>query len=110
MEGLHATLSPMSYLSPTPPEKLVDGEGRPYFLWDTDMTLDEFRGALASGTPTRRARLLGRLLRQAKPDDAFLFVTPAELRREWDSFEAYLGRSREFWRWLLDQWEAQGVA
>ena len=39
-------------LSPTPPEKMVDTQGRPYFLWDCDMTLDEFRQGLADPDPS----------------------------------------------------------
>ena len=30
-------------LMPTPPHLLLDREGRPYFLWDIDMTLDELK-------------------------------------------------------------------
>jgi hypothetical protein len=30
----------MSVLAPTPPERLMDAEGRPYFPWDEDPTLD----------------------------------------------------------------------
>jgi len=100
----------MSTLNPLPLEKLVDAKGRPYFLWDVEMTLDEFRRRLSEGSPTQRAYLLGKLLRQARPDDVFTFVTPARLRAEWSSLEPYLGKSREFWRWLLDKWEEQGVA
>jgi hypothetical protein len=29
-------------LAPTPPDRLVDPQGRPYVLWDVDMTLAEF--------------------------------------------------------------------
>jgi len=27
----------MSVLAPTPPERIVDAKGRPYFLWDEDL-------------------------------------------------------------------------
>ncbi len=33
-------------LCPTPPESLVDREGRPYFLWDCELTLEEFKKRL----------------------------------------------------------------
>jgi hypothetical protein len=33
----------MSLLAPTPPDRMVDANGRPYFLWDEDLTLDKFR-------------------------------------------------------------------
>jgi hypothetical protein len=35
-------------LNPTPSERMIDAAGRPYFLWDCDMTLAEFRRRLAS--------------------------------------------------------------
>jgi hypothetical protein len=100
----------MTLLNRTPPERMVDALGRPYFLWDVDMTLEVFLERLRDANPETRAHALGKLLRQAKPDDVFTFVTPAEIRESWPRVEPYLGRTREFWRWLLDTWEEQGVA
>jgi len=95
-------------LNATPMERLVDPQGRPYFLWDEDVTLDEFKSRLRDPSPEVRAYYLGKLLRQAKPDDVFTFVRAQELADAWSSFERYLGNSREFWRWLLATWERQG--
>jgi hypothetical protein len=95
-------------LSPTPAERLVDKEGHPYFLWDCDMTLDEFRDGLRNPDPETRAYLTGKLMRQAKPDDVFSFVSPREIRELWPRLERYLGKTREFWTWLFESWEAQG--
>ena len=100
----------MSYLRPTPLDRLTDAKGRPYFLWDGDLTLDEFRALLDGDDPAERARMLGKLLREARPDDAFLFVTPDRIREEWPAVQRHLGRRREFWRWLLDSWKELGVA
>lgn len=36
-----------SALNPTPPDRLVDQHGRPYFLWDMDITLADFQARLA---------------------------------------------------------------
>lgn len=33
-------------LLPTPPERHTDRQGRPYFLWDCDLTLAQLRQAL----------------------------------------------------------------
>ena len=41
----------MSVLNPTSPERLVDARGRPYFLWDVDMTIDRFRELLRDLPP-----------------------------------------------------------
>ena len=70
----------MSVLAPTPPERIVDAKGRPYFLWDEDLTLDAFRGRLADPDPEVRACYLGKLMRQAKPDDVFTFASLREIR------------------------------
>jgi hypothetical protein len=89
---------------------MLDAQGRPYFLWDVDMTLERFRRLLVEGDVETRAYLMGKLMRQAKPDDVFSFVTPREIREAWPRLERYLGRTREFWVWLLATWEEQGVA
>lgn len=100
----------MSALNPTPPERMVDAQGRPYFLWDVDMTLERFRELLRDPNPETRAYAIGKLMRQARPDDVFSFVSVAEIRENWERLEGYLGRTREFWRWLLTTWQEQGVA
>jgi hypothetical protein len=46
-------------------------------------------------------------MRQAKPDDVFLFVTVKEIEDLWPDLQRYLGRSREFWTWLLDLWRRE---
>ena len=66
-------------LCPTPPERLCDPQGRPYFLWDVDLTLDEFRARLRD--PAEHLYWLATLLRQAKPDDALTFVDLATIRQ-----------------------------
>ena len=94
----------MATLFPTPPDKLVDAAGRPYFLWDSDMTLSEFERRLREENPEGRAYLVGKLMRQAKPDDVFTFVTVDDIVELWPRLERYLGRQRPFWRWLLGFW------
>jgi len=94
----------MAKLFPTPHSRLVDAAGRPYFLWDTDMTLVEFQRRLRESEREGKGYLVGKLMRQAKPDDVFTFVTLDEIVELWPTLERYLGRQREFWRWLLDFW------
>ncbi|HVR37479.1 MAG TPA: hypothetical protein VMU84_00165 [Thermoanaerobaculia bacterium] len=96
-------------LAPTPPEHLVDQQGRPYFLWDMDMTLEEFERAVKDRESTLRPYFVGKVMRQAKPDDALQFVSAQEMSDLWPSIERYLGKSRPFWAWLLEEWEQRGV-
>jgi hypothetical protein len=50
---------------------------------------------------------MAKLMRQAKPDDVFTFVSLAELDAVWPSLEPQLGAKREFWQWVLATWRAQ---
>lgn len=45
---------------------------------------------------------------QARPDDVFAFVTPANIRNERPRLERQLGLTRARWTWLLDRWEEVG--
>jgi hypothetical protein len=91
-------------LCPTPDHRRLDRQGRPYFLWDCDWTESQFRALLRDEDDATRAVLLARVMRQAKPDDAFLYTTEAEIRRLWTRIEPHLGQTRAFWTWLLDAW------
>ncbi len=95
-------------LNQTPPQRMVDPQGRPYFLWDTDMPLAVFRERLRHPDVEVRAYLVGKLMRQAKPDDVFTFVSFAEIAELWPQLERYLGKSRPFWTWLLGWRNARG--
>jgi hypothetical protein len=94
-------------LNPTAPELLVDQKGRPYFLWDCDLTVDEFRARLEDPDPEVRAYWIGRTMRDAKPDDVFTFVSLPTIQEQWPRVERYLGRQGRFWAWLIDAWSGQ---
>lgn len=95
-------------LNRTSPEQMVDLQGRPYFLWDSDMTLDELRERLADPDPEIQAYHLGKVMRQARPDDVFAFASPGTIRQLWPRLLRYLGQRRDFWTWIFETWEAQG--
>jgi hypothetical protein len=93
-------------LAPTPDDRLCDAQGRPYFLWDVDLTLDQFVEHLAD--PARRPYWLATLLRQAKPDDVFRFVSLDEIAAIWPQIRPGVGKMREFWDWRLMRWLDRG--
>jgi hypothetical protein len=94
--------------SATPRDKLLDSQGRPEFLWDTEQTLDEFLRDLRGGNAAVRAYLIAKLMRQAKPDDVLTFVHPQEIVDAWEGAERYLGHARPFWAWLIESWKKLG--
>ncbi len=89
---------------------ILDAQGRPYFLWDRDLTDEQFRAHLADSDPQVRLVALGVIMRQARPEDVFLYVSEAEVRASWDQVQPFLGRSRAFWTWLLDTWASLDAA
>ena len=94
----------MSVLAPTPGDRLVNERGQPYFLWDEEMTIDQFRELVRDPDSVVRAYFVGKLMRQAKPDDVFTFVSLREIHELYPALEKYLGRTRAFWVWLLERW------
>jgi hypothetical protein len=91
----------MIRLPPTT-ESLNRPDGRPYFLWWLDCTVEEFRDKLRDPSPETRAYYYGALLREANTRDVWLFVTPGQIRELWHLIERHLGKSRAMWAWLLD--------
>ncbi len=88
--------------------KFDDEREVPYFFWDRRVTVGELRSVLAERENPKRILLLRLLLREARPDEVWSFVTPAEVAEEWDAISPGLGRRRQFWEWLLRAWREHG--
>ena len=82
---------------------------RPYFLWDVDVSEAEFRARLHHADPSIRAQWQGRLLREARFDEVWAYVTLDEVLRDWERIRRHLGRRRAFWDWLFDGWRKDGL-
>lgn len=80
----------------------------PYFLWDEPMTVGELRQRLSTASAPERARLLGKILREARDWEVWKFTTPDEVARQWPGLVKHLGRQRPFWKFLLNEWWQQG--
>src|SRR5947209_7147891 len=50
-------------IAPTPRDRRTDQQGRPYFLWDIEMTLDEFERAVRDEYSATRSYFIGKLMR-----------------------------------------------
>ena len=81
----------------------------PYFLWDEPLTVAELKRKLNSASAEERNRLLGKILREARDTDVWKFTTPREVWRNWNELEKYLGRRREFWKFLCSFWDKEGL-
>jgi hypothetical protein len=82
---------------------------RVYFLWDLPVTEAQFRERLHHPDPRIRAQWQGRLMREARPDEVWIYLTLEEILRDWEHLRRHLGRKRRFWEFLLDGWRADGL-
>ena len=81
----------------------------PYFLWDEPLTVAELKEKLACASEDERIRLLGKVLREARDTDVWLFTSPAEVILLWDKLERHLGRRRKFWLFIVSKWQELGL-
>jgi hypothetical protein len=88
---------------------LIQGDKRPYFLWDEDVTVAELQRALRGDDRELRLRLLGKMLREARDSDVWFFVTPEEVEKELPLLTRRLGRRARFWNWLIRGWRQDGL-
>ncbi len=87
---------------------LDDPEAVPYFLWDEPMTVRDLRRRLKTASAPEKARLLGKIPREARDWEVWRFTTPDEVTRLWPRLAKHLGRRRSFWEFLLGEWWRQG--
>ncbi len=88
---------------------LDDPEAIPYFLWDDPMTVREVRERLRTASPPEQARLLGKIMREARDTEVWRFASPSEVAARWGELSKHLGRSRPFWEYLLGLWRSEGL-
>lgn len=87
---------------------LDDPASVPYFLWDEPMTVAELRNRLRLGSDPERTRLLGKILREARDTEAWIFTTPESVAQNWKALSLHLGKRRVFWEFLFESWVEQG--
>lgn len=86
-----------------------DDSDVPSFFWDRNVTAAQLRTILADPSHPDRLRLLGTLLREARPGEVWNWVTPEEVARALPEVRPFLGRKRDFWEWLIEGWKKLGL-
>lgn len=86
-----------------------DPRARVYFVWDQELTYSELRQRLLTDDLDERALWIARVLREARYQDVWKFVTLGEVLTLWPRVERHLGRMRNFWNWLIDGWRSDGL-
>lgn len=85
-----------------------DDARRPYFLWDEDLSIGEFKQALVAGGD-EGDRVLGKMLREANDQDVWRFVTPQQVADALPRLERRIGNRRyPFWAFVIGKWREYG--
>lgn len=82
---------------------------RPWFLWDLDVTDAELRERLRQPDADARAQWQGRVMREARFDEVWMYLTLDVVLRDWEAIRRHLGRKRAFWEFLLKGWREDGL-
>ena len=80
----------------------------PYFAWDRHLTASQIRQELATTNGRAHAKLAAWIMREARFTDVWEFLTPSEVAENLDDWSAYLGRRREFWKYIIGLWHELG--
>jgi hypothetical protein len=82
----------------------------PYFNWDAPVTNGEVRRALAEGTEQDRVFWIARIMREARYEDVWKYVSLRDdVLPRWLQIEPHLGRWRDKWRFLIQGWRDRGL-
>jgi hypothetical protein len=82
---------------------------RPYFLWDIPITEAQLRERLLHPDSDTRAQWQARVMREARYDDVWNYLTLDAILRDWPDIQRHLGRMRGFWEYLLKGWRKDGL-
>jgi len=81
---------------------------RPYFIWDVPITDAELRERLQDPDPDTRAQWQGVIMREARFEEVWQYLTLTEILRDWTDIRRHLGRKRPYWEFLLNGWREDG--
>jgi len=80
----------------------------PYFSWDRKLTAGTIKERLASLSGFEWSRLAAWIMREAAFADVWQFLAPRQVHERLAEVEPFLGRRREFWKYILGAWHEMG--
>ena len=82
---------------------------RPDFLWDEDLSREDLKRILNSGNEEERLYYAGKILREARFEEVWDYISPAFLASHWEKLRLRLGRKKKFWEFLYTTWQRHGL-
>lgn len=95
-----------------PKEQITNSElslgKHPYFCWDRAWSVGDIKARLAESAPEDWPILAAWIMREARFEDVWVFLRPAEVAAHFGELKSLLGRKKDFWRYILDAWHELG--
>jgi hypothetical protein len=86
----------------------TDTSAIPYFAWDRSLTVGQIKDQLRSLDGFEWNRLAAWILREAAFPDVWQFLTPREVSDHLTELEPFLGRRKDFWKYIIRTWHELG--
>ena len=82
---------------------------RPDFLWDERLTRDGLKQLLAGESEEERLYYAAKILREARFEEVWDYISPAFLSSHWETLRGKLGRRKGFWEFFYFTWRRHGL-
>ena len=73
---------------------------RPAFLWDEPLTRDDLEKLLASQNEEESLYYAAKILREARFEEVWNYLSPDFLAAHWEKLRWRLGRRKKFWEFF----------
>ena len=80
----------------------------PYFCWDRSWSVAEIQRRLAKAEGFGRDQLMAWIMREAVFSDVWRFFEPKEVYDAFPRIEPFLGKWKDFWKYILRTWHELG--
>ena len=80
----------------------------PYFSWDRKSTVGAIKKRLATTSGFEWIRVVAWIMREAAFADVWQFLNAKEVREHLVELEPFLGRKKDFWRYIMGAWHELG--
>jgi hypothetical protein len=77
---------------------------RLYFFWDYDLTDDDVQKILASDNEMEKVWVMSRILQSARWEDIWKYVTPDDIRQNFEKLQFRTPHLRDLWHYALTIW------
>ena len=82
---------------------------RPDFLWDERTTRSDLKQLLSGGDEEARLYYAAKILREARFEEVWEYLSPTFLADNWDKLHSRLGGKQRFWGFFYSTWRADGL-